>query len=130
MFWVICKERKNRAFEVCVSDMASIRYRWINVFRTLILVYDIYGWDDFGKVIGGVYYIHILFNLKKYAFVPCLQYVSFSSKFFANKIILTTLHGNHEVNLLNGNHEVNLLSCYFYLSCSSIALSNENFVQV
>lgn len=49
-FWAVWKERNNRAFDEYVEDLSRIRDRWIHSFGTLILRYDLYGWDDFRKV--------------------------------------------------------------------------------
>lgn len=51
IFWLVCKDINNRAFDGYVEDMTKIRDRWFNVFGSLILEHDLDGWDDFEKVI-------------------------------------------------------------------------------
>lgn len=48
---MVLKERNNRTFERCKGDMVKIRNRWRHVFGSLILDHEIYGWEDFRKVI-------------------------------------------------------------------------------
>lgn len=48
IFWVIEKEVNGRAFE---GENVNIRDRWINIFNSLILGYNIFRMKDFRNVI-------------------------------------------------------------------------------
>lgn len=68
--------------------MASIKNRWINVFGALILGHDIYGWNDFGKIID------VLTEMKIFSTCTIFYLKKLSRFFFVSKLLIMQINHN------------------------------------